>query len=1137
MPSEIRNGGNGSMSADDSTTFADLIKNHRVTRPSPLWALQEIQNSISFAIDIPLRIVCGDTVRKFAGDMDRLRDEVATAFRDVTDLIRETVNDPIACTGKIRKATEENDTIDPLFDFLERNLWLTGGSYCNPSLTYLREHRPWRRWETYHVLHACMEGAPIQTIGEEAMMLAVTYLEDIDGWLIAGPGWKWKSADLLNGLTGPDYNERFVEEVLRAIEAKKGPIIDDRRMQNLGVVRAACTVADLESRIERSVWIFRLAARTLVNAGSIIEWHRHARLGANHWIGLAQLGLLLTDDLASAVSRDTKELRFKPPTLKYRRPPTENDGSGADEEDDHSFGEAIAIRAKPAGHDDWQLTFHDTGNGKEDWEWDEGATHRLQLLGVFGRKIRGKVAIDADIRLSRLVDKIATSRNYFLEERLRLFRFRLDDQLAAFLDESPLAVDSSFAPPPGNRHTAYSPITLEALRTLCRAFNADVCAIYQYDPLERGLRMWEGYYRRPELRAKCMASTADHMWTIRKDPAERENSLSYRVLGCGCADVEPYGRNITLPDDDDSPRGIALSVPIQICGRTWGVLELRGESAFQLRASTPRWLDEFGRVIGGILFTRWINAQLHGLNVALIKALGTESENPSLNSAYEILCQRLAAIFLVETVSLWRRLPNEPGTEFRDVFECKASVKHPSDNRQPHVPHGAGNSRGNTPSWFSVAPPIGEHEKGLGAAFVNDKMIWWHEDLQELHERGLDEGAYFRDLVSAGYRDYCLVKFKNNTGGYDDIMAFASDRRRGFDKRWNGLFRFFSSYVGVLLGLIDSRSRFLGSAERVLVHEIGAYGTAIEDATKSLRDCLNPLFGSPEANGSGKGDMADRTLLFIDALVSGNEQQLRSVSGLDGDVKGILKALKALFRTPARAGRRGRRFLARRSLDRLLGSTASLEKDVKTILSRLNGDPPEPPIYHGKPSDLAAVYNDVVKAKRWWTGAGAITFDGAYEGPRIRMPYQPLRKLVQNLVINARKYDVGRGPVRVLVREYTGEWARMEIINIGWAIAKEDIDRIFVDGVRSVWAREFWPNDGEGLGLAIAKRIADEWGVQLQVHTDPVATNTVLPSHNSVQSYRGEDGSVAEGEFQRFTFSLVFPESLLTSGARRVRLI
>ena len=40
-------------------TFAELVLRPPDTRPYALWTLQEIQNTVSYALDLPLRIVVG----------------------------------------------------------------------------------------------------------------------------------------------------------------------------------------------------------------------------------------------------------------------------------------------------------------------------------------------------------------------------------------------------------------------------------------------------------------------------------------------------------------------------------------------------------------------------------------------------------------------------------------------------------------------------------------------------------------------------------------------------------------------------------------------------------------------------------------------------------------------------------------------------------------------------------------------------------------------------------------------------------------------------------------------------------------------------------------------------------------------
>ena len=116
------------------------------------------------------------------------------------------------------------------------------------------------------------------------------------------------------------------------------------------------------------------------------------------------------------------------------------------------------------------------------------------------------------------------------------------------------------------------------------------------------------------------------------------------------------------------------------------------------------------------------------------------------------------------------------------------------------------------------------------------------------------------------------MKFRNSVGEYDAFMCFAGLQRLGFDERWDGLFGFFSEHLGMLLELVDSRSKFMGIAERILAHEIGASGVSIRDATGNLRKCFDPLFRSDEVTSTARWlveELADQhrqgTLRITDA--------------------------------------------------------------------------------------------------------------------------------------------------------------------------------------------------------------------------------------------------------------------------------
>ena len=96
-----------------------------------------------------------------------------------------------------------------------------------------------------------------------------------------------------------------------------------------------------------------------------------------------------------------------------------------------------------------------------------------------------------------------------------------------------------------------------------------------------------------------------------------------------------------------------------------------------------------------------------------------------------------------------------------------------------------------------------------------------------------------------------------------------------------------------------------------------------------------------------------------------------------------------------------------------------------------------------------------------------------------------VRQCLENLLANAVKHSARNAPVTVVVgkeKREDGVWARVDVIDEGPGIAPELLPRIFERFVAGPKSRQ---NDGLGLGLYLAKRIASAHGGDLTAESSP----------------------------------------------------
>jgi heavy metal sensor kinase len=146
-----------------------------------------------------------------------------------------------------------------------------------------------------------------------------------------------------------------------------------------------------------------------------------------------------------------------------------------------------------------------------------------------------------------------------------------------------------------------------------------------------------------------------------------------------------------------------------------------------------------------------------------------------------------------------------------------------------------------------------------------------------------------------------------------------------------------------------------------------------------------------------------------------------------------------------------------------------------------------------RPLDLAQLVEEVYGQTRVLAEARSLNLRlGAVEPVSVQGDYAHLRRLLLNLVDNAVKYTPPGGHVTISVQP-SGGWAAMRVEDTGMGIPPEDRERIFQRFHRSAEARSRG-NGGAGLGLCIARSIAEAHGGRIEVEstTGRGSTFTVL---------------------------------------------
>jgi PAS domain S-box-containing protein len=103
--------------------------------------------------------------------------------------------------------------------------------------------------------------------------------------------------------------------------------------------------------------------------------------------------------------------------------------------------------------------------------------------------------------------------------------------------------------------------------------------------------------------------------------------------------------------------------------------------------------------------------------------------------------------------------------------------------------------------------------------------------------------------------------------------------------------------------------------------------------------------------------------------------------------------------------------------------------------------------------------------------------------PEVRGDAVRVRQVLINLLSNAVKYNRDGGHVLVCSRALDGPRVEIEIADTGLGMTAEQVDRLFQPFNRL--GRERLGVEGTGIGLVIARRLAELMGGSLQVHSQP----------------------------------------------------
>jgi signal transduction histidine kinase len=286
---------------------------------------------------------------------------------------------------------------------------------------------------------------------------------------------------------------------------------------------------------------------------------------------------------------------------------------------------------------------------------------------------------------------------------------------------------------------------------------------------------------------------------------------------------------------------------------------------------------------------------------------------------------------------------------------------------------------------------------------------------------------------------------------------------------------------------------FLAAVLAVLA--IGSYPTA-----RSIASPLEKL--TAVARRLGEGDLSARAGLrargevgelagAFDEMAERLQRLVRSERELLANVSHELRTPLARIRVALELAAEGDHEKAQRYLTEIGDDLAELDGLVEEILTaaRLSGAGPSGLPVHRARLELGTLLGEVAARFRAEDPRRSLALEVAEGLPPVEADAPLLRRLLDNLLDNARKYSEPGAPVTLAARAEPAAVV-LEVRDRGIGIDAADLPRLFTPFFRTDRSRARGTG-GVGLGLTLAKRIAEAHGGTIAVESAPGQGTTV----------------------------------------------
>jgi signal transduction histidine kinase len=248
--------------------------------------------------------------------------------------------------------------------------------------------------------------------------------------------------------------------------------------------------------------------------------------------------------------------------------------------------------------------------------------------------------------------------------------------------------------------------------------------------------------------------------------------------------------------------------------------------------------------------------------------------------------------------------------------------------------------------------------------------------------------------------------------------------------------------------------------------------------------------------GVSRGDEVGAVARAFDEMADRLVGLLRGQTELIANVAHELRTPLSRIRVALDLAADGDAAVARASLAEIEEDLSELEALVSDVLASARMDlagnvastAGAPPLRRA-PLDLGAVVEQAAERLRHRHPDRRVELTRGPDLPELLGDAVLLRRAIDNLADNARKYSPPASPIRLRV-ERRGDGAAVEVSDEGEGIAPDDLARLFTPFFRADRSRAR-ATGGVGLGLALAKRIVEAHGGALVARSAPGAGTTM----------------------------------------------